>query len=130
MKTFSRGQQVIVLLIIFGMTLIYFNSINQPQSPQPILSYNRSPQPGTDHRPLTTANLSGSKLLTLNKKINLNTATIADLEAIRGIGPSTAEKIVDYRQRHGRFKRVEDIMKVKGIKEKGFEKVRRYLTVE
>ena len=68
--------------------------------------------------------------MTLNKRINLNTASAADLEAIRGIGPSTAEKIVAHRQRHGRFKRVEDVMKVKGIKEKGFEKVRRYLTVE
>ena len=125
MKTFSRGQQVIVLLIIFGMTLLYFNSINQPT-----ISYNRLPEPATDHRPLTTANLSGAKLLTLNKKININTASASDLEAIRGIGPKTAEKIVEYRQEHGRFKRVEDIMKVNGIKEKGLEKIKIYLTVE
>lgn len=130
MKTFSRGQQIIVLLIIFGMTLLYFKSINQLQSPQPTLLYNQLSQPATDHRPLTTANLSGSKLLTLNKKINLNTASAADLEAIRGIGPSTAQRIITHRQRHGRFKKVEDVMTVKGIKEKGFEKIRRYLTVE
>ncbi|MBF8251127.1 MAG: competence protein ComEA helix-hairpin-helix repeat protein [Deltaproteobacteria bacterium] len=130
MKTFSRGQQVIVLLIIFGMTLIYFNSINQPQSPHPTLPYNRLSEPATDHRPLTTANLSGAKLLTLNKKININTALASDLEAIRGIGPKTAEKIVEYRQNHGMFKRVEDIMKVNGIKEKGLEKIKISLTVE
>ena len=125
MKTFSRGQQVIVLLIIFGMTLLYFNSIVQPT-----ISYKQLSQPATDHRPLTTANLSGAKLLTLNKKININTASASDLEAIRGIGPKTAEKIVEYRQEHGRFKRVEDIMKVNGIKEKGLEKIKIYLTVE
>lgn len=79
---------------------------------------------------MTTANLSGSQLLTINKRININTATKTDLEAIRGIGPKTAEKIVEYRQEHGRFKRVEDIMKVNGIKEKGLEKIKIYLTVE
>lgn len=130
METFSRGQQGVVLLIIFGMTLIYFNSINQPQSPQPTLPYNRLSEPATDRRPLTTANLSGSQLLTLNKRININTATKTDLESIRGIGAKTAEKIVEYRQEHGRFKRVEDIMKVNGIKEKGLEKIKIYLTVE
>lgn len=79
---------------------------------------------------MTTANLSGSQLLTINKRININTATKTDLEAIRGIGPKAAEKIVEYRQEHGRFKRVEDIMKVNGIKEKGLEKIKIYLTVE
>lgn len=130
MKTFSRGQQGVVLLIIFGMTLIYFNSINQPQSLKTILPYKRLSKPATDHRPLTTVNLSGSQLLTLNKRININTATKTDLEAIRGIGPRTAEKIVEYRQEHGRFKRIEDLMKVNGIKEKGLEKIMIYLTVE
>ena len=125
MKTFSRDQQGVVLLIIFGMTLIYFNSIVQPT-----ISYKQLSQPATDHRPLTTVNLSGSELLTINKRININTATKTDLEAIRGIGPKTAEKIVEYRQEHGRFKRVEDIMKVNGIKEKGLEKIKIYLTVE
>ena len=90
MKTFSRGQQGVVLLIIFGMTLIYFNSIVQPT-----ISYKQLSQPATDHRPLTTVNLSGSELLTINKRININTATKTDLEAIRGIGAKTAEKIID-----------------------------------
>jgi competence ComEA-like helix-hairpin-helix protein len=125
MKTFSRGQQGVVLLIIFGMTLLYFNSINQSTLPYKQLSH-----PATDHRPLTTVNLSGSQLLTLNKRININTATKTDLEAIRGIGPRTAEKIVEYRQEHGMFKRIEDLMKVNGIKEKGLEKIMIYLTVE
>ncbi|MEK6725817.1 MAG: helix-hairpin-helix domain-containing protein [Deltaproteobacteria bacterium] len=120
MKTFSRGQQGVVLLIIFGMTLLYFNSINIPHS-SPIHPFTISPVP---------PKLNGAQQLTLNKPININTASASDLEAIRGIGPRTAEKIVEYRQEHGRFKRVEDIMKVNGIKEKGLEKIKIYLTVE
>lgn len=143
METFSRSQQLVVLLVIFGMSLLYFHSINQPQSPQvgravpanyqwaqPTLPYNQLSQPATDHRPLTTNKLSGAKLLTLNKQINLNTATSKDLEAIHGIGQKTAEKIIDYRREHGRFKRINDIMNIKGIKEKKFEKIKRYLTVK
>ncbi len=75
-------------------------------------------------------NFSGAKLLTLNKKINLNTATKNDLAAIPGIGPKTAEKIVVYRKENRRFETIEDIMKVQGIKEKKFEKIKRYLTVK
>jgi len=139
MKTFSRGQQVIVLLIIFGMTLLYFNSINlseievRIQNPESrIFEEIKSNDSSFIFHPssLSSKNLSGAKLLTLNKKININTASASDLEAIRGIGPKTAEKIVEYRQEHGRFKRVEDIMKVNGIKEKGLEKIKIYLTVE
>lgn len=143
METFSRGQQVVVLLIIFGMTLLYFHSIYHPEPQvvgramsanywwaQPTLPYNQLPQPATDHRPLTTEKLSGAKLLTLNKKINLNTATKNDLAAISGMGPKMAEKIIDYRKEHGTFERIEDIMDIKGIKEKKFEKIRRFLTVK
>lgn len=143
METFSRGQQVVVLLIIFGMTLLFFHSINQPQSPQvgravpanywwaqPTLLYNQLPQLATDHRPLTTEKLSGAQLLTLNKKINLNTATKNDLAAISGIGPKTAEKIVVYRKENGRFVAIEEIMRVPGIKQKRFERIKRFLTVK
>ncbi len=139
MKTFSRGQQIIVLLIIFGMTLLYFNSINlseievRIQNPESRIFEGIKSNDSSfvlHPSPLSSKNLSGSQLLTINKRININTATKTDLEAIRGIGPKTAEKIVEYRRENGRFKRVEDIMKVNGIKEKGLEKIKIYLTVE
>lgn len=129
METFSRGQQVVVLLLIFGMTLLYFHSINQPESQKVGWAVPTLPQPSTDHRPPTTNNLPGPKLLTLNEQINLNTATVKDLEAISGIGPKTAEKIIDFRKEHGKFEKVEDVMNVGGVKEKKFEKIKRYLTV-
>ena len=61
--------------------------------------------------------------------LNLNTATVAQLEALPGIGKSTAERIVEYRQKSGGFKKVEELMNVKGIGEKSFLKLKPLITV-
>ena len=61
--------------------------------------------------------------------INLNTATVAQLETLPGIGKSTAERILEYRQKNGGFKKVEDLMNVRGIGEKSFLKMKALITV-
>ena len=61
--------------------------------------------------------------------LNLNTATEAQLEALPGIGASTASRIVEYRKKNGPFKKAEDLMNVKGIGEKSFLKLKPQLTV-
>ncbi len=57
-------------------------------------------------------------------QVSLNAATLEQLTSIKGIGPSTAQKIIDYRNENGLFKRIEDIMNVKGIKQKLFDKIK------
>ena len=61
--------------------------------------------------------------------INLNTATVAQLETLPGIGKATAERILEDRQKNGGFKRVEDLMNVRGIGEKSFLKMKPLITV-
>ena len=61
--------------------------------------------------------------------VNLNTATASELEALPGIGPKTAERILDYRQKSGNFKKIEELMNVKGIGEKSFLKLKNLITV-
>ena len=56
-------------------------------------------------------------------KIDINTATQTQLEMLNGIGPSTAAAIIDYRQQHGAYKQVEDLINVKGIGEKKFMRI-------
>lgn len=61
--------------------------------------------------------------------ININLATKEELTTLPGIGNATAEKIVDYRQKNGSFKSIEDIMNVSGIKDKLFSKIKDHITV-
>jgi len=53
--------------------------------------------------------------VTKTVKVNLNTAGAAELETLPGIGPSYARRIVEYREKNGPFKRVEDLLNVQGI---------------
>ena len=61
--------------------------------------------------------------------IDLNKANEATLCTIPGIGSQRAKEIIDYREKNGSFKKIEDIMKVSGIKEGMFEKIAPYITV-
>ena len=61
--------------------------------------------------------------------INLNTATIEQLDALPGIGKKTAELIIEYRTKSGGFKRIEELMNVKGIGEKSFLKLKPLVVV-
>ncbi len=64
-----------------------------------------------------------------NGKININTATVDQLTLLPDIGPKLAQRIVDYREEHGAFSRVEDLLLVEGIGEKRLEELRDYITV-
>jgi competence protein ComEA len=61
--------------------------------------------------------------------INLNTATATQIATLPGIGPKAAELIVQYRQKNGNFRKVEEIMNVRGIGEKTFLKLKNRITV-
>lgn len=63
------------------------------------------------------------------QKININTATATQLVELKGVGVKTAQQIIEYRKEH-KFTKIEDIMKVKGIGEKTYNKFKDQLTVE
>ena len=62
--------------------------------------------------------------------INLNAATLDQLETLPGIGRKTAERILEFRTKNGGFKRIEDLMNVKGIGEKSFLKLKPLIAVK
>ncbi|HXJ18483.1 MAG TPA: helix-hairpin-helix domain-containing protein [Candidatus Polarisedimenticolia bacterium] len=64
-----------------------------------------------------------------SKPVDLNTATVQELEQLPGIGPTTAKAIVQFRAKSGRFRRVEDLLAVRGISEAKLQKLRPYITV-
>ena len=63
-------------------------------------------------------------------KVNLNTADLAALQTLTGIGEVRAQAILAYREAHGGFSRIEDIMQVSGIKQGTYEKIKEQITVE
>jgi competence protein ComEA len=63
------------------------------------------------------------------RPIDLNVATSKELQQLPGVGPVTAQRIIDMRQKSGRFRRVEDLLAVRGISTKRLEALRPYVTV-
>ena len=87
---------------------------------------------GTKENSSQVSNLqenSESKETIRNKKVNINKASQEELDSLPGIGPSTADKILEYRKQNGNFKSIEDIKEVSGIGESKFEKIRDMITV-
>lgn len=64
------------------------------------------------------------------KPLDLNTATVEELQQLPEIGPTTAKAIVRFREKSGPFRRVEDLLAVRGITRRRLEKLRHYVTVQ
>ncbi len=76
-----------------------------------------------------TKSAAAKSSLAPGEKLNINTATADQLDALFGIGPVKSQAIVDYRNANGKFAVIEDVMKVKGIKEGEFAKIKAYIKV-
>jgi len=66
----------------------------------------------------------------LSGSVNLNTSSVTELDSLPGIGPTYAQRIVEYRESKGGFKSIEEVMKVKGIGQKTFDKFKDKITIQ
>jgi competence protein ComEA len=93
------------------------------------------PAEGTQVAPLqsnaepTVPKSKSAALATPGAPVNLNTATLEDLQTLPGIGVTRAQDILDYRQAHGVFKTIDELQNVKGIGEATFERLKPFITV-
>lgn len=83
---------------------------------------------GADAQPPPTTNLQPS-VPVATALVNINTATLQELETLKGVGPALGQRIIDYRNHYGRFVRPEDIEKVKGVGARIIQNNRHRLTV-
>ena len=80
--------------------------------------------------PVATPRADGQAQTEPQKRlVNLNAATVAELESLPGVGPAVAARIIEYREKNGGFKKVEDLMNVRGIGEKTFLQLKPLVTV-
>lgn len=73
---------------------------------------------------------AGENGQTSKEKININTASVSDLQKLPRIGEKMAQRIIDFRSKNGKFARIEDLMKVKGIGEKVYRQLKDLITVD
>lgn len=79
---------------------------------------------------LTLGMLAAAPALAAEGVVNINTADAAALSLLPGVGPSTAGRIVEFRTENGEFESATDLMLVRGIGERTFERMRSYVTIE
>jgi competence protein ComEA len=77
----------------------------------------------------SSSSAPSAKAVAAGEVVNLNTATAAQIAALPGIGEKTAKTIIEYRDKNGGFKKIEELMNVKGIGEKSFLKLKSLVTV-
>ena|SRR5256885_16112526 len=83
----------------------------------------------TPHAAAQTATRTSAKASPAVGVVNLNTASANDLEGLPGIGAKTAARIIEYRQKNGPFKKIEELMNVRGVGEKNFLKLKPQISV-
>jgi competence protein ComEA len=87
-------------------------------------------QPAETSPPATAAATATGTTAPAGTKVNINTADEASLEALKGIGKTKAKAIIEYRQKNGPFKTVDDLKNVKGIGDKLAAQLKDQVTVE
>jgi comEA protein len=119
---------IIILLIGSGVTL--YKKYHPDFAPELLLKENRNTEKKIIE-PAKSSNIPENTSLKINdKKINLNRATLRELDSLPGIGKELGKRILAYRESNGNFSSIEELKKINGIGQKTFEKLKNLVTVD
>lgn len=119
---------VVVLLIGSGVSL--YKKYHPDFAPELLLRREWSKE-SKIVEPAKSSTIKEVKSLTRSEeKINLNTATLEELESLPGIGKELGKRILDYREKKGGFSTIEELQQIKGIGPKTFEKLKNLVSIE
>lgn len=127
---FTKQEKIVILFltgaIILGLSVQWARSSGNLTSIQSIKIEGKT-------NPIKKGNMNRAPVNGfsngVNKKININTASIDELDALPGIGPKIAAEIIKYREKSGEFKAIENIRKVRGIGGKKFNKIKDKISI-
>jgi competence ComEA-like helix-hairpin-helix protein len=103
-------NRLTISLFLCLFVVSHSSCIKQPRSVR-VLEYERGAQASTAARPI----------------VNINSAPRKDLESLPGIGPGLATRIIEHREKYGRFRRVEHLIMVRGLSDRRFRKLRSFV---
>ncbi len=144
MFAFTKQEQKLLLLIVIafitGLAIKYYRQrgaeectdVSWETEREKILSeFREAATPVHKKTPSSEHAMPGSVSKdAITGRININTASFEELQILPRIGPATAKKIIEYRKAKGPFKNTADIIKVKSIGPKTFEKIEKYITID
>lgn len=126
LRTFRRGALRLAAGLRVGSLLLA--GVCGAQSPPATTTAPATAK--TTTTPTATTTTKSKKLPPPSKPMDLNSATSDQLQRLPGVGPVTAQRILDYRKKSGPFQSVDDLLAVRGISTKRLEKIRQYVMVK
>ncbi|MFH0931279.1 MAG: ComEA family DNA-binding protein [Candidatus Zixiibacteriota bacterium] len=126
----SKAIIFLIVVLLMGSGVTVYKKYHPDFAPELLIEKN-FPEQKKVFEPVKSSAIPDSIDLKIpDRKVNLNTATLKELESLPGIGPELGKRILEFREKKGNFSSIDELVNVKGIGPKTLEKLKNLITVE